>query len=112
MGSSRISTFAEIDRAANGDDLLHRHGKAVQRLANVEREAVGFHQLCRPRLHLFTAQQAKASWLTANKQVIRHRHIRQQVHFWYTVPIPNCWAWAVFFGEMALPSSQMVPRSA
>ena len=79
----------EIDRAANGDDLLHRHGKAVQRLANVEREAVGFHQLCRPRLHLFTAQQAKASWLTANKQVIRHRHIRQQVHFLVYRPDPQ-----------------------
>ena len=43
----------EIDRAANGDDLLHRDGKPVQRLANVEGEAVGFHQFRRPRFHLF-----------------------------------------------------------
>ena len=79
----------EIDRATNGDDLLHRHGKAVQRLADVEGEAVRFHQLCRPRLHLFAAQQAKTAWLAANKQIIRHRHIRQQVHFLVHRPDPQ-----------------------
>jgi hypothetical protein len=80
--------------------------------SRTSREAVGFHQLCRPRLHLFTAQQAKASWLTANKQVIRHRHIRQQVHFLVYRPDPQLLGMGGVFGEMALPSSQMVPRSA
>ncbi|MNV86572.1 hypothetical protein D3C71_1806170 [compost metagenome] len=71
----------EIDRPANGDNLLHRHRKAVQRLAHVEGKTVGFHQFGGARLHLFSAQQAKPARLTANKQIIRHRHVRQQVHF-------------------------------
>ncbi|MNE57181.1 hypothetical protein D3C80_1521310 [compost metagenome] len=71
----------EINRAANGHDLLHRNGKAVQRLAHVERKTVRFHQFGGARFHLFSTQQAKPTRLTANKQIIGHRHIRQQVDF-------------------------------
>ena len=45
----------EVDSTADGDDLLHRHGKAVERLAHVEREAIRFHQPGGARLHLFAA---------------------------------------------------------
>ena len=79
----------EIDRPANRDNLLHRDGKTVQRFANVQGEAIGFHQPGGPRFHLFASQQAEASWLTADKQVIRHRHIRQQVHFLVNRPNPQ-----------------------
>ena len=71
----------EIDSATDRHDLLHRHGKTVQRFAHVEREAIRFHQLRGARFHLFAAQQAKTSGLAANKQVIRYRHVWQQVHF-------------------------------
>lgn len=71
----------QVDGPTDSDDLLHRHRKAVQRLAHVEGKAVGGHQRRRPGLHLFTSQQTKPPRLTADEQVIRHRHIRQQVHF-------------------------------
>jgi hypothetical protein len=65
-----------------------------------------------PALPSLAAQQAKAFWLAANKQVIRHRHIWQQVHFLIDRPDPQLLGMGGVFGEMALPSSQMVPRSA
>ncbi|CCK03909.1 conserved hypothetical protein [Cronobacter sakazakii 696] len=44
-------------------------------------KSVGFEQRRGAFFHLFTAQQAEAARLAANKQVVRHRHVGQQVNF-------------------------------
>ncbi|CCK16005.1 conserved hypothetical protein [Cronobacter universalis NCTC 9529] len=41
---------------------------------------IGFEQRRSAFFHLFAAQQAKTARLAANKQVVRHRHVGQQVN--------------------------------
>ena len=92
----------QVDGPTDSDDLLHRHRKAVQRLAHVEGKAVGGHQRRRPGLHLFTSQQTKPPRLTADEQVIRHRHIGQQVHFLVDGADPQLLGMGGIFGRNSL----------
>ena len=65
-------------------------------------KAVGGHQRRRPGLHLFTSQQTKPPRLTADEQVIRHRHIRQQVHFLVDGADPQLLGMGGIFGRNSL----------
>ncbi len=114
VGSSRISTLA--------DRSMARQIATICCIATEKRfsgsrtsrgKAVGGHQRRRPGLHLFTSQQTKPPRLTADEQVIRHRHIGQQVHFLgRRCRSPAAGHGRYFWAKYLWPSSQIVPRSA
>src|SRR6185437_3109034 len=71
----------EIDRAGDRADMLDRDRIAAERRGYVDMKAVTFQQRRRPPLHLAFADDTTPGWLAPEIEVLRHRQVRQQVHF-------------------------------
>ena len=70
----------QIDRAGDGDDLLHGDRIVAERGAHVDVEAVVGEQRAGERIGPRRATEAQPGRLAAEIEVFRHRQVRQQVH--------------------------------